>query len=303
MKEVVAIVVTYNRKEFLKKSIKALLEQERAELCDILVVDNASTDGTRDEILELINSRKIIYVNTGENLGGAGGFNYGVKEALKLGYKYMWLMDDDCIVYKDSLNELLIADKQLNGKYGFLSSVVLWRDGTVCKMNKQKITSNWFEQEELLKYGLLATYYATFVSFFIKRDIVQEIGLPIKEFFIWGDDVEYTNRISKKYNCFIVGKSQVLHDTKNNEGSNIARDEVSRLNRYKFAYRNEMYIARKNGVKGIVRQIAKICLHMFRVLAKNKNGHRLKKWSIILANSIKGIFFNPKVEIISEGKK
>lgn len=302
MKEVVAIVVTYNRKEFLKKSIKALLEQERAELCDILVVDNASTDGTRDEILELINSRKIIYANTGENLGGAGGFNYGVKEALKLGYKYMWLMDDDCIVYKDSLNELLIADKQLNGKYGFLSSVVLWRDGTVCKMNKQKITSNWFEQEELLKYGLLATYYATFVSFFIKRDIVQEIGLPIKEFFIWGDDVEYTNRISKKYNCFIVGKSQVLHDTKNNEGSNIARDEVSRLNRYKFAYRNEMYIARKNGVKGIVRQIAKICLHMFRVLAKNKNGHRLKKWSIILANSIKGIFFNPKIEIIKEGK-
>ena len=138
MKEVVAIVVTYNRKEFLKKSIKALLEQERAELCDILVVDNASTDGTRDEILELINSRKIIYANTGENLGGAGGFNYGVKEALKLGYKYMWLMDDDCIVYKDSLNELLIADKQLNGKYGFLSSVVLWRDGTVCKIKNYK---------------------------------------------------------------------------------------------------------------------------------------------------------------------
>ena len=63
-----------------------------------------------------------------------------------------------------------------------------------------------------------------------------------------------------------------------------------------------MYIAKKNGLKGILRQIAKIGLHIYRVLAKNKNGHRIKKWSIILGNSIKGLFFNPKVEFIKEGK-
>ena len=136
MKDVVAIVVTYNRKELLKKCIKALLEQEKSDLCDILVIDNASTDGTKEEINEYVNSNKIIYMNTEKNIGGAGGFNFGVKEAIKLGYKYMWLMDDDCIVYNDSLKELLIADEQLGGKYGFLSSVVLWRDGTVCNMNK-----------------------------------------------------------------------------------------------------------------------------------------------------------------------
>ena len=303
MKDVAAVIVTYNRKDLLKKCIKALLEQEKKEECDILVIDNASTDGTKEEIREYINLKQVIYMNTGENLGGAGGFNYGIKESLKLGYKYIWLMDDDCIVYKDSLKELLEADKQLEEKYGFLSSVVLWKDGSTCKMNKQKIPNNWFEKEPLLKQGLLSTYYATFVSFFIRKEVVEDVGLPIKEFFIWGDDVEYTNRISKKYDCYIVGKSQVLHDTKNNEGSNIARDEVSRLNRYKFAYRNEMYISKKNGVRGILRQIAKICLHLFRVLAKNKNGHRIKKWSIILGSSIKGIFFNPKVEFVKEGKK
>ena len=300
MKDVVAIVVTYNRKEYLKKCLEALLEQR--EICDILIVDNYSTDGTKEEIEKYIHLKQIIYMNTGANLGGAGGFNYGTRKALELGYKYIWLMDDDCIVNKDSLKELLEADKHLNGKYGFLSSVVLWKDGKVCKMNKQKISSNWFEQEMLLKYGLLSTYYATFVSFFVRKEVVEDVGLPIKEFFIWGDDVEYTNRISKKYNCFIVGKSQVLHDTKNNEGSNIARDQVTRLNRYKFAYRNEMYIAKKNGIKGILRQIAKICLHIFRVLAKNKNGHRIKKWAIIIGSSTKGIFFNPKVEFIKEGK-
>ena len=199
MKDVVAIVVTYNRKELLKKCIKALLEQEKSDLCDILVIDNASTDGTKEEINEYVNSNQIIYRNTGKNIGGAGGFNFGVKEAIKLGYKCIWLMDDDCIVYNDSLKELLIADEQLGGKYGFLSSVVLWRDGTVCNMNKQKIKSDWYKKEDLLKYSLLNTYYATFVSFFIRSEVVKEIGLPIKEFFIWGDDVEYTNRIYKKF--------------------------------------------------------------------------------------------------------
>ena len=303
MKDIAAIVVTYNRKDLLKECIKKLLEQELQEKCDILIVDNACTDGTENEIKKFIELKQIIYINTGKNLGGAGGFNFGIKEAYKKGYNYMWIMDDDCMVQKESLKELLIADKKLNGKYGFLSSVVLWRDGTVCKMNKQKIKSDWFKKEELLKYGLLSTYYATFVSFFIKKETIKDIGLPIKEFFIWGDDVEYTNRISKKYDCFIVGKSQVLHDTKNNEGSNIARDELVRLNRYKYAYRNEMYIARQNGAKGIIRQLAKIALHICRVLVKNKNGHRLKKWAIILGNSVKGIFFNPKIEFIKEGKE
>ena len=302
MKDVAAVIVTYNRKDFLKKCIDALLAQEVKVKCDVLIIDNASSDGTKEEIKEYINSNKVIYMNTGANLGGAGGFNFGIKKATELGYKYIWIMDDDCIVNKDSLKELLEADRHLNGKYGFLSSVVLWKDGNTCKMNKQKIPSNWFEKEPLLKYSLLSTYYATFVSFFIKSEVVKDVGLPIKEFFIWGDDVEYSNRISKKYNCYIVGKSQVLHDTKNNEGSNIARDEEERLNRYKFAYRNEMYIAKKNGTKAILRQIAKICLHIYRVLAKNKNGHRIKKWSIIIGGSIKGIFFNPKVEVIRKGK-
>ena len=158
MKNVAAVIVTYNRKKFLKKCIEALLEQEKSEECDILVIDNASTDGTKEEIVKYIELEQVIYINTGNNLGGAGGFNFGIKEAVRLGYKYIWLMDDDCIVHKDSLKELLEADKKLDGNYGFLSSVVLWKDGTVCKMNKQKISSNWFEQEMLLKCGLLSTY-------------------------------------------------------------------------------------------------------------------------------------------------
>ena len=90
--KVVAVVVTYNRKELLKECIEALIKQEYND-CEILIVDNASTDGTKDYINQYIKENKIIYKNTGSNLGGAGGFNYGMKEACKLGCDYIWNMD------------------------------------------------------------------------------------------------------------------------------------------------------------------------------------------------------------------
>ena len=297
-KKVIAVVVTYNRKELLKQSIEALVNQEYQN-CDILIVDNASTDGTKEYIADLLDNSKIKYENTEANLGGAGGFNFGMKKAIELGYEYIWIMDDDTIPYKDSLKELMNSDKALQGNYGYLSSVALWKDGTPCKMNRQKICKDWYNTAELLKNSLIKTDYSTFVSFFIKTSVIKEVGLPIKEFFIWGDDVEYSNRISKKYNCYIAGNSQVLHSTNNNEGSNIAKDDDKRISRYKFAYRNEVYIAKKNGVKGILRQLAKILLHVFRVLIHSK-GHRLRKIGIILGSSFKGLFFNPKVEYIKE---
>lgn len=297
MKKVAAVVVTFNRKALLIKNIEALLAQDCSDL-DILIIDNASTDGTKEHIASFIEDGSILYHNTGKNLGGAGGFNFGMRLAAEAGYEYIWIMDDDTIPYPDALTQLLAADAALAGDYGFLSSVALWKDGTPCKMNKQKSVKNWYDGAAWMKHALLRIYHATFVSFFVKSGVVKKEGLPIKEFFIWGDDVEYSGRLAKKYNCYLAGRSQVLHDTANNEGSNIARDDASRIGRYKFAYRNEMYIAKKNGVKGLLRQFAKIALHMARVLAHG--GHKFKKWGVILGSSCKGLFFDPKIEYVEE---
>ena len=114
-----------------------------------------------------------------------------------MGCDFVWVMDDDCIVHKDSLTELLNADKQLNGNYGFLSSKVLWKDNSICKMNIPKKTfSTWLKEfdKPIQKIAM-----ASFVSLFVKTDIIKEMGLPIKEFFIWTDDWEFTRRISRKH--------------------------------------------------------------------------------------------------------
>ena len=114
MKKVVAIVVTYNRLEMLKQCIDAIMKQTIR--CDILLVDNCSTDGTREWVNDYLLpiESNVYYINTGENIGGAGGFNYGLKEAIKGDYYYFWIMDDDCVPKEDALEKLLLAEKRLD---------------------------------------------------------------------------------------------------------------------------------------------------------------------------------------------
>lgn len=124
-KSVAAIVVTYNRKDLLLENIECLKKQSESDDLDIIIIDNASTDGTDSVLQPYILDKSIIYINTGSNLGGAGGFNFGIGYAAKQQYKYLWIMDDDCMPNKSALKEFFNADLTLQGKYGFLSSKVL----------------------------------------------------------------------------------------------------------------------------------------------------------------------------------
>ena len=81
MQRVAAIVVTRNRKALLEKCIQSLLAQKSVS-CDVIIIDNDSSDGT-EELIRYITDTRIFYYNTGSNLGGAGGFNYGFKKAFR----------------------------------------------------------------------------------------------------------------------------------------------------------------------------------------------------------------------------
>lgn len=291
-RKVIAVVVTYNRKELLKEAIEALLNQDYNN-CEILVVDNASTDSTREYIDELLKDTRVHYENTGANLGGAGGFNYGMKRACQMGCDFVWVMDDDCIVHKDSLTELLNADKQLDGNYGFLSSKVLWKDGSICKMNIPKKTfSTWLKE---FNKPVQEIAMASFVSLFVKTDIIKEMGLPIKEFFIWTDDWEFTRRISRKYKCYFISNSIVTHKSKNNEGADISTVEGDRVERFKYLYRNDVVLYRGEGLKGWILLYIRLILHKLRILKSDKKDkkERIK----IINNAIKeGKKYKPEIE-------
>jgi len=289
MNKTVAVVVTYNRKDILKKNIESLLSQKGAG-CDILVINNASTDGTEEMILQDYNMKQVIYCNTGANLGGAGGFEYGVGKATELGYEYIWIMDDDTWPSETALVELLSADKELNGKWGFLSSAVYWIDGALCNANKPKKTLFTFIGEKELKKRFTKVVMGSFVSLFVKTDVVREVGLPIGEYFIWTDDYEFCGRISRKYPCYFVPKSRVIHAMKSNVKANIATDDISRMDRYRYLYRNDVHCYRQYGFIGWAYIISKIFYSVLNILRKSKK-NRLKKIFVIWKGFKEGLKF------------
>ena len=289
-----AVVVTHNRIDLLRQCVAQLENQICA--CDILIVDNASTDGTA----QWLESQPDLHCrNTGANLGGAGGFNLGMRWAVEAGYDYVWVMDDDCLPQPDALEKLLEADRILEGNHGWLSSVALWTDGSECIMNRQKLNKRFYEFSPLLKYGLVQAEQATFVSLFLRSETVCQFGLPIKEYYIWGDDIEFTRRIAVRGHvpCFLTGQSQVVHAMKDNNGSNIATDCPERIDRYLYAFRNEAYLYRQEGIRGICYYLGKCLLNLYRI-CRNPADNRIKRCTVVLTSMLKGLFFNPEIEKI-----
>lgn len=114
MKNVVAVVVTYNRVNYLDKVIQSILSQTVVPK-KIVIVDNNSSDGTSEFVARNIvewncNGEVVIYRNTGENLGGAGGFDFGFNMAKRFDFDYLWLMDDDLLPDPNCLELLLSND-------------------------------------------------------------------------------------------------------------------------------------------------------------------------------------------------
>ena len=290
-KRIAAIVVTYNRKQLLCECLEALLNQTYRDF-DIYVIDNASTDGTETMVRDRFSNQPINYLNTGNNLGGAGGFQYGIKCAVEAGYTYVWIMDDDSIPRQDAL-EKLVKQGKLYNQFGFLASKVLWIDGTCCKMNipKNEKMQGFIRSTE--KASCVGA--ATFVSIFIPTSVILDVGLPIKEFFIWTDDLEFTRRISRKYSCFYVPESEVYHKCATNNGANIATDVEDRIDRYWYAYRNEVYLYKREGIAGLIHLGLRTPIHLLRVLMKAKTSKK-KRMNIILKGTLTGMHFAPQVE-------
>ena len=289
---VAAIIVTYNRKALLYRCVEHLLRQAGV-APDVWIIDNASTDGTREALSAYNGDERVHYHNTGKNLGGAGGFHAGMKLVMQQDYDALWIMDDDTLPDEGALAALLRADERLAGEYGYLSSKVLWTDDTVCNMNRPKRTA--FADATDFESPLAPIAMASFVSLFLRTETVRTFGLPIAEFFIWTDDWEYTRRISRARACFLVNESTVVHAMKQNGIVSIASDTADRLPRYRCFYRNDVVLYRREGLRGCLYLLAKDAWHAAQVLLHGQaaKGEKLRT---IWQGFWTGMRFHPAIE-------
>lgn len=192
MKGVAAVIVTYNRLEELKKNI-CMLQQQTRILDEIYVIDNSSTDGTEVYLRELEKKNLIVHCRLENNIGGAGGFAYGFERAVKDGYDWIWLMDDDGRPQNIETLEKLMIVAEKNSNYSLINCNVLC-DGNELSF---KIGTKYYtleEQKRNISTGIIENCACVFNGSLFGRTIYEKIGNIRKEYFIRGDEVEYLMR-------------------------------------------------------------------------------------------------------------
>lgn len=292
-KRIATIIVTYNKRDLLREALEAHLKQTCP--AAVFVIDNDSHDGTGEMVSAFADSQTVFYYNTHANLGGAGGFHYGIQKAAEKGFDYFWLLDDDAVPHPDALEELVKASDRLEDRFGFLCSNVRFTDGAACKMNIPDLHEDWLNSYDLSSDGLLRVDRATFVGFFVKRSTVEQVGLPIKEFFIWSDDTNYSHRIAATGACYLVLNSLITHKMAINETASLVRDHSDRLGRYFYAYRNRLYNARAEGT--LDKYFLKVFTTTIRILTRSDR--KAEKLKVMYKGVFAGLFFHPEIDHLS----
>lgn len=246
------VVVTFNRLELLKGAVASLRGQTHGNF-QIIVVDNGSTDGTPAWLAtqaDLLTIRQ-------ENLGGAGGFFTGMKYVAEHGdFDLCWVMDDDVECRPNALEELVKAYGAAPDA-GFVCSRVTWPDGRTMAGNTPTV-GGWPNYLDLVtSHAMVMVSHCTFVSMSIPTAVIREMGLPLKEYFIWGDDVEYGLRLSSRHPCYIACRSEVAHLRAFSTSLSFKEEkDPVRLGRYKYMFRNLAYTTHlRKGWKGELKEV------------------------------------------------
>ncbi|GAP02336.1 glycosyltransferase [Fructobacillus pseudoficulneus] len=297
-KKVSAVVVTYNRLTLLKEVIESLQKQIEP-VSHIIIVDNASENDTKEYLESLGN--QIDYVRLGENLGGAGGFNRGIRYFMEnTDDDFVWVMDDDTVVHPDTLQNLLkFANVEPN--FGFLASDVRWTDGHRAKMN-QPAPMNRLKVIPENQVEPIRLQNATFVSLLVRRSVVAQIGLPITDFFIWGDDIEYTERAGRVAPGYFVPSAKVTHKMGSNVGSSLLNDGPERTPRYFYSYRNKGYYIRKRDWYRKNRARLRTLAEYWQIKL-SKTDRKSEKLAVMKKGMKAGKIFNPIIEFADTSKK
>ena len=192
--EVVAVVVTWNRADLLQRILRAV-DAQTVRCERVVVVDNASTDATPQVLAELAEqlTTPLDVVRLDRNTGGAGGFHTGVERAAHGATRLLWLMDDDGTPPPDCLETLLghVDDLDFLGP-----AVVAEHDPSrlcfpIRLPGSTRVVHRLDDVVAASDGGVLPGVVIPFNGVLLTRELVDRIGSPREEFFIWGDDVEY----------------------------------------------------------------------------------------------------------------
>jgi rhamnopyranosyl-N-acetylglucosaminyl-diphospho-decaprenol beta-1,3/1,4-galactofuranosyltransferase len=244
------VITTFNRATHLRELLGSIASLDPAP-AGVIVVDNASTDGTTGVLAAVDLPVPVIVHRLPSNAGGSGGFAAGIAAGLAEGADWLWLMDDDVVVLPDAL-----------------ASFAPWMDRYSCIHGRRlDHTGNPFFWQHILNESLgvhlpvrgdvfatspvFHTNVGCFEGMLVSADVVRETGLPDARFFLNGDDTTYGWLISQQHPVAYVD-AFVLRKTRPQRQIDLGvrhLNDSSDLSRF-CGMRNRGYLARYLQVHG-----------------------------------------------------
>lgn len=221
MKKVCVVVLNYKVPELTLKCIKSVQKSDYSNI-SIIVVDNNSGDGIEEEINKIPD---VIFIQTGKNLGYSGGNNVGIKKALEGDADYVFVLNPDTTINKDTIDILLTRAEQYKAgvvgpKVYFEGTKKIWFAGGVLdKLNVlgshigvDKQDDGQFDKDEEVDY-------ITGAALFVKREVFEKIGLFDDRYFLYYEDSDFCFRAKLAgFKVMYIYQAEVSHKNAQSTG-------------------------------------------------------------------------------------
>ena len=215
---ILTIIVTYNGMKWIDKCIQSVLSSSTHS--DIFIIDNASTDNTPDYIAA--NYPSVHLIRSQKNLGFGQANNIGLQYALDYNYDYVYLLNQDAWVKKDTF-DIMISTQKKYPEYGVLSPIQLDGDESAFDFGFGEEISLWNKEskvcedlffnraKEVVPFPMLMAAH-----WLISRKCLINVGGFSPAFYHYGEDNNYANRVWKKgYKLGVSMNATAIHDRKN----------------------------------------------------------------------------------------
>lgn len=212
-----AVILGWNRHQDTLECIHSLLKMDYPNL-KVLVVDNASSDGTPERVRATFPQLELI-INE-ENLGFAAGNNVGIEYALQRGADYVLLLNNDTVVAKDFVHTLL-AVAQSDYRIGALTPKIysyhdrtrIWSAGARKPLLLPGLKRVGFGKQDGPAYDQLhQVEYTTACAILVRAEVFREVGLLDPVYFMYFEDCDLSVRVTRAgYKIVYVPNAKVWH--------------------------------------------------------------------------------------------
>lgn len=234
------ILVNYNGNEDTIACVSSLQEVDYDNY-EIIVVDNASKN--QDELGEKMSS-DVVLIKSDKNLGFSGGNNLGIEYAMKSNADYVMLLNNDTVVDKNLLKELIKSAEE-HAPAGIITGKILyysepdrvWYAGGYMNLNKARIHHCHIQENDTFDDCEREVSFATGCLVMMPKEVIQKIGMLNDIFFMYSEDAEYCARVQNAgYKIWYTPEAKIYHKISASSGG-----AGSRLSQY-YRARNELYL-------------------------------------------------------------